>query len=204
LLKTFNFKKGLLLAGDTSSKTSDPLDRRVWPLFGDAGSATLVCNDRSNSKMSFEFCTDGSRYKAIIKPQSGYKKMETSETPFLKLDSIGIFNFTMKEVPESIKRVLEKNEIEIDRVDIFALHQANKVINETIGKKLKLRNEQLLSSISDYGNTSSASIPMTLTANLQSFEQNQKIILSGFGVGLSWATVLIQNMNIKILPIQDF
>lgn len=203
LLKSLNLKKGLLLTGDTLSKAAKYEDKSVWPLFGDAASATLISNSNLSNKLSFDFHTDGSRYKAIISPNTAYRKSEAQEEPFLKLDSIGIFNFTVKEVPESMNSLLEKNKLEVGQIDFFILHQANKIINETICKKLKSEKEKFLSSIETYGNTSSSTIPLTLANNLTLINKDQKTIISGFGVGLSWATALIENMDIKIFPIVE-
>lgn len=201
LLKSLNLKKGILLTGDTLSKAAKYEDKSVWPLFGDAASATLVSNTNLDNKLSFDFHTDGARFEAIISPNTGYRKSNSQEEPFLKLDSIGIFNFTVKEVPESMNSLLDKNNLSAHQIDYFILHQANKIINETICKKLKSEKEKFLSSIETYGNTSSSTIPITLSHNLNQIKKEQKTLISGFGVGLSWATALLENMEIKVFPI---
>lgn len=203
ILKALNLKKGLLITADTLSKAANPNDRSVWPLFGDAASATLLTHSNSDCRLSFEFYTDGSRAGAIISPNSAHRLSSSMEEPFLKLDPIGIFNFTIKEVPESINRILDCSQLKVDQVNYFVLHQANKVINDTICKKIAAKKEQFLNSIESFGNTSSSSIPLTLCQNLNSIAQNQKIIISGFGVGLSWATALIEKNPINIYPITE-
>lgn len=201
MLKTLNLKNALLVTVDTLSKTANQNDRSVWPLFGDGATASLLVNNNSSAQMSFDFNTDGSGANAIISKGSGHK--ETIATPSLELDSIGIFNFALREVPKSIQGLLESSNSSVESISYFVLHQANKVINETIRKKIQASVEQFPNSLETYGNTSSSTIPLTMSHNFSTIQSDQKLVFSGFGVGLSWASVLIENMNIKVLPVDQ-
>jgi 3-oxoacyl-[acyl-carrier-protein] synthase-3 len=108
----------------------------------------------------------------------------------LSLKGADIFSFAISSVPSSIKRVCEKLKKDISYFDFLVLHQANKMINDQIIRKTMFNAEKALTSLEKYGNTSSASIPLTITANKEIlWKKNARILASGFGVGLSWGTV---------------
>ena len=108
------------------------------------------------------------------------------------------YSFAISKAPKSVKTVLDKVAIDKDEIDYFLFHQANLFLNETIRKKLKLREEQVPYSIDLYGNTSCASIPQTMCAKIYNQLENNKlkIVACGFGVGLSWASVFFETDNI--------
>jgi 3-oxoacyl-[acyl-carrier-protein] synthase-3 len=110
-----------------------------------------------------------------------------------------VFNFALKEVAPSIKLMLENFDINIDDIDYFVLHQANKLINESVRKKLKVTPEKVPYSIQNFGNTSSASIPLTICTCLkEKIESDQlTLLLAGFGVGFSWGSVVLKTSEIR-------
>lgn len=206
-------KNVLLLAGDKSTISTNYQDKSTYPLFGDAGTATLLSFSDSDEEWSFSMHSDGSGKDAIIiedghsrnpygKMQDDYIEVEPGvirTRKHLKLEGMEVFNFALKEVAPSIKDLYEKVNQELTETDYFIFHQANKLINESVRKKLKIEAEKTPISIDEYGNTSSASIPLTLTTRLQeAFEEQKKILFSGFGVGFSWANVLL-NLHQPIL-----
>ena len=217
LLKN-GLKKALLLAGDKSTISTSFNDKSTYPLFGDAGTATLLSFDELAEKMFFDLHSDGSGKDAIIieyghsrfpynvfledekEFESGIKRSRNQ----LALDGIKVFNFALKEVAKSIDECLEFAKVEKEKVDYFVLHQANKLINDSVRKKMKLSEEKFPMSISHFGNTSSASIPLTICVSLQEKIKNQQLhlLLSGFGVGLSWANVLIKTGPIPVKYIE--
>jgi 3-oxoacyl-[acyl-carrier-protein] synthase-3 len=217
LLKN-GLKKALLLAGDKSTISTSFNDKSTYPLFGDAGTATLLSFDELAEKMFFDLHSDGSGKDAIIieyghsrfpynvfledekEFESGIKRSRNQ----LALDGIKVFNFALKEVAKSIDECLEFATVEKEKVDYFVLHQANKLINDSVRKKMKLSEEKFPMSISHFGNTSSASIPLTICVSLQEKIKNQQLhlLLSGFGVGLSWANVLIKTGPIPVKCIE--
>jgi 3-oxoacyl-[acyl-carrier-protein] synthase-3 len=112
-----------------------------------------------------------------------------------------IFSFAITQVPPSIDRALALAGKTPADVDYLVLHQANKMINDTITRKARFPAEVSLSSLADYGNTSSASIPLTLCAHSGLFESARLIAACGFGVGLSWGTALVSLPAGAVLPL---
>lgn len=202
LLQNPAFKKGLLLVGDTITKLTSPKDKSVFPLFGDAGSATAVEFDSSKStKISFLTGVDGSGDDAIkITHGAGrnridenslkYSKIDESENERrdidLKLNGLDVFNFAIKTVPRTVDQLLNEIKLNREEIDCYVFHQANLFMNETIRKKLKIEPHKCLNSIEEFGNTNGASIPLTLCVNYQEKIPNGNFIMCGFGVGLSW------------------
>lgn len=214
LLSSAKLGRVLLMAGDTPSKTTSAQDRSALPLFGDAASVTALEYDEAAAPMVFHFGTDGSGYKAIIIPAGQARDPASEETlksrevspgivrngHNVSLDGVEIFNFTLREVAASVSEVMRDAGQSVETVDAFVFHQANKIINETLRKKLKVPPEKFPSSLKDFGNTSSASIPMTLVT--QSREKlmsgRSSLLLSGFGVGLSWCSCHVVTDSIKV------
>lgn len=208
LLKNMGLKKALLMMGDISSATCAKEDKSTYPLFGDAGSVTALEFDEKAKPMQFQLNSKGSGYKSIIIKDGGIRNLINKES-FIKeeiadgikrcnlnlaLNGLDVFNFSITDVPKSLKVFLEKTKSASDDYDYFIMHQANKLMNETIRKKLNFEIEKVPYSIKDFGNTSSASIPLTLVTQLQAQIKNSKLklLLSGFGVGLSWGIVSLE------------
>jgi 3-oxoacyl-[acyl-carrier-protein] synthase III len=212
MLASTKSKKGLLLVGDTISKIISPKDRSTSPLFGDAGTATALCFDESAKATSFHLATDGSGANSIIVTDGGQRnpaKTESLEEKELEggisrnacqlyLNGMDVFNFGISQAPKSVNELLTFSEIESNEIDFFVFHQANKLMNETIRKKLKLTPEKVPYSLKYFGNTSSATIPLTIVSELREIvsTQSKLFLLCGFGVGLSWGSVLLNLDNI--------
>ncbi|MFM7301640.1 MAG: 3-oxoacyl-ACP synthase III family protein [Crocinitomicaceae bacterium] len=207
LLKS-GLKKGLLLAGDKSTISTSFNDKSTYPLFGDAGTVTLLSFDENAESMFFDLHSDGSGKDAIMIeyghsrfPYNTFIDEEREYEPGIKrsrnhltLDGMKVFNFALKEVAQSIDECLQYAENEKESVDFFVLHQANKLINDSVRKKMKLPEDKFPMSIDNFGNTSSASIPLTICTSLKKQIEDKELtlLLSGFGVGLSWANVLLK------------
>lgn len=216
IMAATKLKKGLLLVGDVSTLNTSYKDKSTFPLFGDAGTCTAI-QFVDGAQMDFNLQTDGSGYEAIIIRDGGCRNYASKESfdskkysdgiernrVELELDGIQVFNFSLKEVHLNILTLLEFRKNKVEEIDYFIFHQANKLINESIRKKLKIPIEKFPYSMAEYGNTSSASIPLTILAalseNLQN--QNQKLLISGFGVGLSWGSAIVDFKNVVCLPI---
>lgn len=208
LMAQSGMKKGLLLAGDISSFSLNREDKSTYPLFGDAGTATALQFDREAATIDFNLQSDGSGYEAIIIPDGGVRNPMNSDSfkteeldkgikrskRNLHLDGIEVFNFSLREVASNIKALMDYNKTDVGNYNYFIFHQANKLIIETVRKKLSLTQEKVPYSIDKYGNTSSASIPLTIVSELKKRIENNstRIILSGFGVGLSWGSVALE------------
>ncbi|MBK0378211.1 3-oxoacyl-ACP synthase III family protein [Mucilaginibacter segetis] len=198
-------KKALLCVGDVSSISCSKNDKSTYPLFGDAGTVTALeyCNGAEG--MKFHLSSDGSGYKSIIIPAGGHRNKITHESlkehqleqgicrsdVQLWLDGMDVFSFGISKAPDTVNKLLEKFDIAKESVDHFYFHQANMMMNERIRKKLKLPEEKVPYSLKNFGNTSSASIPLTMVTETAHKLRSgvNSIITCGFGVGLSWATM---------------
>ena len=207
LMANGKLKKGLLLVGDKSSFSQSKKDKSTYPIFSDAGTATLLQYDENAETMHFNLQSDGSGHQAIIIPDGGVRSpwnknsddvvkieegIERSRRN-LVLDGVEVFNFSIREAPVNVKDLLEKTGTTIDDYEYFIFHQANKLMNETIRKKLKLTPEKVPYSLNEFGNTSSASIPLTIVSQIGEILKDKKsrMVFSAFGVGLSWASMNI-------------
>jgi len=212
LLNSFNLKKALLLVGDVSTASISYKDKSAYTLFGDAGTATILEYDKNAAPMHFNMNTDGSNYDAIIIPHSGTRKIVDKSSLrirkfgpgiyrnmiHLALDGVKVFNFATMEVPTNVNDLLASQNLTVENIDQFVFHQANLLMNEIIRKKIKIPKEKHPYSIQTFGNTSSASIPLTIITQLrqQIVENKMKFVLSGFGVGLSWGSVILETNKI--------
>lgn len=209
---TAGIKKGLLMVGDVSTQTTSPHDKSTFPLFGDGGTVTALELDPSAPPMIFNLQTDGSGYKAIIIPDGGIRNLVTPESftetkvsegiernrLHIALDGMEVFQFSLREVPPNIRALIDFSGKYVENIDFFVLHQANKLMNESIRKKLGIPPEKCPYSMGEYGNTSSASIPLTISHVLREKLEKEKVslVLSGFGVGLSWGSVYVETDRI--------
>lgn len=217
LLSSGCIKRALMLVGDTPSKIMSPLDKTLWPIHGDAGTATALEYDEEARPMLFNLMSDGSQMNAIIAPVSGVRNPITEDDlkltkedegiirnrTHVTMDGMGVFSFTMSKVPKCIKAMMEHFEIEVENVDYLLLHQANRYIDEKIRKKLKFSEEQTPYCLEEFGNTSSGTIPMTMVTRIreQLKSGHNRLVMSGFGAGLSWAAVYIETDLIEVLPL---
>ncbi len=205
-INTGGVKKALMLVGDVTSFTSSYRDKSTYLLFGDAATATALSYDPDAKPMNFSLNSDGSGYDAIYIHDGGARHYITEESLQYKdygngvvrkgiqviLNGEKVFHFSMREVASDIKKLVQEQAGKsLEDFDYYVLHQANLLMNNSIRRKLKLEKEKFPISLHDFGNTSSASIPLTIVSQLreQLLNQSKDLILSGFGVGLSWGTV---------------
>jgi 3-oxoacyl-[acyl-carrier-protein] synthase-3 len=184
--------KALLLVGDVSYYLIAESDRTTYPLFGDAGSATAL-SFHEDQKLDFNLQSDGSGYDAIIAPVGGCRKPFSNDLncdTSMSLDGMKVFNFSLREVAPNIRELLKFNGEPKEKFDYYIFHQANLLMNEAIRKKLAIGADRVPYSLRQFGNTSSASIPLTMVTEIRSQLRQQRVhlILSGFGVGLSWGS----------------
>ena len=212
-------RKALLLDGETRSKVYSPRDRRSAFLFGDGGVAALIERDPKFGKSTFSLNTDGSRADLIMIPAGGYRKMSSLETVKEKVvDEFGnmrseeqgymrggdVFNFVIREIPRDIKNTLAFVGKSADDFDYVVFHQANNFINSYIAKKMKLDTAKIPSTIAKFGNTSSVSVPLTIVSELQGkLEGRKELLLTAFGVGMTWATGIVPFVDCKISDIVE-
>lgn len=214
MVQAGGIRKALILDGETRSKVYSPKDRRSAFLFGDGGIAALVEKDEKFGESYFSMNSDGSRADLIMIKGGGYRHPSSVETLQEKVvDEYGnirsdeqgymrggdVFNFVIREIPKNIKRTLEYAEKKTVDIDYFIFHQANNFINSYIAKKMKLDTEKIPSTIAKFGNTSSVSVPLTIVSELKdNLEGEKTLLLSAFGVGMTWATGIVPFVDTKI------
>jgi 3-oxoacyl-[acyl-carrier-protein] synthase-3 len=200
-------RKVLVLDGETRSRVYSQKDRKTAFLFGDAGVAALIQRDDRFGESWFSLNSDGSRADLIKVPAGGYRKMSSIETLTERVvDEYGnirseehgymngadVFNFVIREVPRDFYKLFDYSGVSMNSIDYFVFHQANSYINSYLAKKLKLPEDKIPSTIEKFGNTSSVSIPLTIVSELKGLLSGHKrIIMSGFGVGLTWGTGIV-------------
>ena len=208
----------LLLVGETLSKIISKDDRATSLLFGDGGTATLIEKGDKYGESFFSLNTDGSGDWVLRIPAGCYRNPSTPETLKVKkhedgsirseehlfMDGMEVFNFTMREVPKDIKNVLSFSETDIADINYIVFHQANKFMTDFFAKKLKYTIDQVPYSLQKFGNTSAVSIPLTIVSALPgTLMQGKKVILSGFGGGLSWGSALLNMGDVKVIELGE-
>lgn len=218
LMSNGNFKKGLLLTGDTVTLTKSPFDKSTYPLFGDAGTATAVVFEEGAAGIKVHTGTDGKGHEAIIIKDGGFRNPFSSTSLEMKERELGIvrnnlqshlnvtdvFIFGITRAPQSIKALLSHFNIDIGSVDYFLFHQANKMMTEKIRRKIGVTDLlKVPYSLQEYGNTSSASIPLTMVTQIPEALSGgkHKMIACGFGVGLSWGTAYFETDHLCCPPV---
>ena len=211
-------KKALLITGDTSYKTMSSQDRTMIMLFGDSGSATIVEKDDKGTSDSFKFTsrTDGQKFKSIITPAGAFRNRHLKPVNEMWSDGIvrsdynthmkgmAVFEFSITDVPRLITDFYKKTNTSADNYDYFILHQANLYILKQLSRKCKIPFEKIPISIDRYGNNSSNSIPLVLCDHFSySSDKYLRLLISGFGAGLSWACGSISINADNIMPIVE-
>ncbi len=211
----------LLCAGDTLSRLTNPGDRSTDPLFGDAGSATIIEKTGRSAPFHFRLGTDGSGAASIIVPAGGARQPASALTRDETVDAEGnrhhlenlhmngaeVFNFTLREVPDAVNAVMKLAGWTPETTDALILHQANRFIVTAVGRKCGFPAEKTpMDAFGKYGNQSSASIPCALIDALGDRLQSAplKIVACGFGVGLSWGAFAGELGPLTVVPICSY
>lgn len=207
----------LLLVGETFSKFVNKMDKVDAPLYGDAGTATLIEKTDDDFESVFMLYSDGSGEDAVKIKAGGGRFKTTAEN--LKehaekdgsilsdnevfMNGMEVFNFVMRTVPRSIKNLCTEKELELSNVGHLILHQANQFMTDFVAKRIKYPLDRVPYCLNKYGNTSSPSIPLTISSEL-SDQLLTDAIVSGFGAGLSWATAYISLADCKVSPVIEY
>ncbi|HBC87171.1 MAG TPA: 3-oxoacyl-ACP synthase [Lentisphaeria bacterium] len=173
-------KKGLLFTADPYSKIIDKEDKNTSLLFGDGAAVTLISDKPLYTTGKFTFGTMGKDYDDLI-----------CRNKKLHMNGRSVFNFTAKVLPDDIHKVLKINGTEISKIDKFVFHQGSKFIVDTLTKRIGLPPEKVVFNAKSFGNTVSSSIPIILEKEIHE-KQNRLMVISGFGVGLSWSSAVIK------------
>lgn len=195
----------LLLTGETYSKFIHPKDKSNRTIFGDAASATVISTNGIASIGDFVLGTDGKGADKLIVETGGLKKRTrindvgadssgAMKSPdHLYMDGAEIFSFTQEKVPIMVKETIEKNNIANSDIDLYILHQANKYMLNFLRKKMKIEPEKFYYYMETVGNTVSSTVPIALSEAIKdgSIAKDNKVLLAGFGVGLSWGATIL-------------
>lgn len=220
MMQSGQLKRCVLCVGEMTSKNQSNLDKTVWPLHGDAGSATfLEYNSEAKHPLQFNLGSDGAGWEAIICREVGIRNPTTAESLVVKkydegierngmqcsMDGMSVFSFAITRPGKCIKELAEHFEFSLPEISYLLIHQANKMIDEKIRKKLKLTEEKVPYSMPYYGNTSSCTIPITMTSMLQDKLGNSEneLVMCGFGSGLSWGAAHVYTDKIICLPVLE-
>jgi len=202
-------KRVLLLTSETYTKFIHPADKSNRTIFGDAAAATVIGADSGIAEiLDFELGTDGKGAENLIVKQGGLRHPATMEEGESKTDEFGnttgdkylymngseIFNFTSDNVPGLVNDLVKKHELTIDDIDLFVFHQANKFMLNHLRKKIRIPEEKFHLFLEHCGNTVSATIPIALENAIQEgkVKKDDKVLLSGFGVGYSWGGTILK------------
>jgi len=210
-------RRVLLLDGETFSKIVNPRDRVNAPLYGDAGTATLI--EKADAPDAFFVLgTDGSGENAVKIPAGGMRVPATQNSFEEKTDADGslrsamqlfmdgmdVFNFALRRVPATLKEVADFSKTPLASADAVVFHQANKMMTDFLAKRLNILAEKVPYSLEKFGNTSSASIPLTIAETLRERTRLENVFLCGFGAGLSWGAAKISFAETKISPVVTY
>lgn len=221
LLEQEEINKVVLLNADTLSKKVSKYDRNNNPQIGDGAAITIVEKDISSSPIFSSVKVDGSGSDVLIIPAGGFKMPSTQETSILKKDDSGnlrslnhlvmkgtdVFNFVQREVPQIVEELLESAACSHNDIDYYMFHQPNKFMLKKLASKMGVPEEKMPNNIvENFGNSSGATIPMTITFNLGNklLKESFFVCMSGFGVGLSWASLLMQLENLTFCEMINF
>ena len=198
----------LLLAGDTTSRLVSPRDRTVTSLFGDAGTATALELSTEARTVHFELGTDGAGKGYLMVPGGAFRLPHSPQSSErteraggnvrsdedLFMDGGEVFTFVLREVPRLVQNILSAAETNVTDIDHFVFHQANRFMLNHLTKRLRLPAERVAIGLTDYGNTSSASIPLAITTELREPLSSgpRRLLLAGFGAGFAWGASVLE------------
>ena len=200
MLRHMSLPYALVIGGEVMSKAVDWNDRKTSVLFGDgAGAVLLQRNDKDDAFIAEDLHTDGEQGDALVSGEQSVNNplcLSEEKNGHLTMDGRAIFNFVTRKIPKSIGLALKNGSTYLDEVDYVLLHQANARIIEIVSKKLDSPLSKFPMNIQNYGNTSAASLPILLDELVENqtveIGSGQKIVLSAFGGGLTWGTLLIK------------
>lgn len=220
LLNHEGVKKIVLLNADILSRKTSKRDRNSYPLIGDAATITIIEKNVQDNMIFANLKMDGTRNEALIVPAGGLRIPPTIETSIekedegnfrsleqLKMDGIEVFNFVQNDVPPLIDSLLEFSKVKKDDVDYFMFHQPNRFMLQKLADKLDVSYEKMPNNIvENFGNSSGATIPVNICFNLAEklIENSYRVCLAGFGVGLTWSSMIMEIGKLDFCKIIEY
>jgi 3-oxoacyl-[acyl-carrier-protein] synthase-3 len=221
LLHEPSIQKVVLINVDVLSRKTSSKDRNSYPLIGDAASITIVERSDNSRPIHANFKMDGSRRDALTIPAGGFRLPSSPETAVLeddgennlrakdhlRMDGSGVFNFVQVEVPPMVRDLLQRAQATFEDVDYFLFHQPNRFMLQKLADAMGVPYAKMPSNIvENYGNSSGVTIPMAIAHNLRQVVLDGGInaCLAGFGVGLTWASMLMRLGPLSFCELIDF
>lgn len=185
----------LVVGAESMSNMIDWTDRGTCILFGDGAGAVLL-RAEEGTPVCMAAHSDGIKGEALTqlsRHRKGWEQEENKES-CMHMDGQAVFKFAVRKVPEIIEEVLEKADAKLEDIDYFVLHQANRRIIEAVAKRLKTDLAKFPMNLEEYANTSAATVPILLDEINRKgmLQKGQKLMLAGFGAGLTWAACLFE------------
>jgi 3-oxoacyl-[acyl-carrier-protein] synthase-3 len=204
-LKTGCARKVLVIGADVMSMVVDPQDKKTYPLFGDGAGATLLVPDDDATEeegcgiLAYRLASEGALSHMLVVPAGGSRRpicqsIVENREQFLKMEGQSVFKWAVRLIPDVTAELLAHAGLTIDDIDLVILHQANRRILDSANEYLRLPPEKLFMNLDEYGNTSAASIPISLDEAIRSGRicKGSRVLLVGFGAGLSWGACIYQ------------
>ena len=201
-LKAGSYKRAVVIGSDQLSSYVDWNDRSSCILFGDgAGAIAIEGTNKLDNLIGFSMRTDGQRGSFLNLPSQNNQDLIIDDINFssggfssIKMNGQEVYKFAVREVPLIIGNLFKKTNFNSEKINWLLLHQANQRILDSVGDRLNVSSEKILSNLSNYGNTSAATIPLMLDEAIRNkkIKENDIIATSGFGAGLSWGAALIR------------
>ena len=221
LLEQPAVKKVVLMNADVLSSKVSAQDRNSKPLIGDAAAITIVEKTKEDSVIYANIKMDGTGAFALNIPAGGFRIPSTPETAIMEQDAAGnyrskdnlvmqgddVFNFVQREVPPMIEHLYEQSGVDRNEVDWYMFHQPNKFMLHKLADKLGVPHEKMPANIvENFGNASGVTVPTCISYNLgkQLVNGKMKLCMAGFGVGLTWSSIMMEMGNLSFNKIIDF
>ena len=221
LLEQESVRKVVLVNADVLSRKTSAKDRNSYPLVGDAASIAIVERDREDSIIHANLKMDGSRNEVLMIPAGGFRTPSTAETAVLedvgdnnlrardhlRMDGSAVFNFVQVDVPPLIESLLAQAGVSMDSVDYFLFHQPNRFMLQKLADKMKVPYARMPSNIVEhFGNSSGVTIPLAIAFNLADRlkQDNYQVCLAGFGVGLTWSSMLMRLARLNFCELINY
>jgi 3-oxoacyl-[acyl-carrier-protein] synthase-3 len=222
LLEQQGINKVALLNGDTLSRKINKKDRNSYPVIGDAGAVTIIENNEDVNDIKIFTKNRGKDAMVLKIPAGGFRMPSSDETAKdvdmgdgnyrsldnLNMEGASVFSFVQLEVPKMIVEILEANQLSKDDIDSYMFHQPNKFMLEKLADKIEVPREKMPNNIVEiYGNSNSVTIPVNITHNLGKelvSDKKLKLCMAGFGVGLTWASMVIDMGNLNSCELIEY
>ena len=221
MLEQRSINKVALVNADVLSRKVSPRDKNSYPLIGDAACITIVEKTDDPQPIYANLKMDGTHHDVLIIPAGGFRMPSTPETAVvedvgdnnyrakdnLTMNGTAVFNFVQVEVPPMIESLLQQAELPVEQVDYFMFHQPNKFMLQKLADRMRVPRDRMPSNIvENFGNASGATIPTNLTFNLAQplLNGSLKLCMAGFGVGLTWASMVMAVGQLAFCEIIDY